>query len=327
MGLNPTVNKFNPAYLLVSVLRSVATLESNGLLSWLRVSPSHRNSVFTALLSLALCAGCSSARPPTDAAFAAPISVTETKGRYYARSSNQADMSENAAGESREPAVGDYVLGPGDSLTVYIQRVPEGNFDVTVRPDGFISLPVVDEVRVAGLTPVELDDRLTELFSSRFVDPELTVIVRSLRQPMVYVMGKVAAPGPVLYAEASSAAEAIARAGDVLPVGDVSNVSVIRLGDDGVIRTLALKTADNKDVFSYQAGPYMVLAATQLEPEDILFVPERGFVRLGADLQQIFAPVTAVGGAISTVLSPWLLWEILQDLVNNRSTGVGVNVP
>jgi polysaccharide export outer membrane protein len=276
------------------------------------------------LALIAVLTGCVTSKVPTSEGFEAPPAVTQLKDRYAPGTGSAAVDSSPVNLE--ESAAGRYRLGPGDQLTVVIQRVPGATYDVAVRPDGFISLPVVDEVRAAGLTPAQLDEHLTELFSDRFVDPELSVIVRALRQPMVYVLGKVRSPGAVPHSQASSAAEAVSRAGDVLPIADVSNVAIIRLGDDGVIRSLPLKTAANDGVFSFQAGPYMVLAATQLEPEDIVFVPERGFARLGTDLQQLFSPVTAVSGAISSLLNPWLLWEILDDLTSDGDTGFGVNI-
>ena len=276
-----------------------------------------------AISIVSLLSGCVTSSAPTGETFVAPQAVSQIKERYAALNGSRAG---SAVTGSNVREAGAYMLGPGDSLTIFLQRVPGGSYDVVVRPDGYISLPIIDEVRVAGLTPAQLDEQLTDLYAERFVEPELSVIVRALREPMIYVMGRVSRPGPISFNQASSAAEAIARAGDIMPLADVNNVTIIRLGDDGVIRSLALKTDANNTAFDSQAGPYMVLAATQLEPEDIVFVPEREISRLGTDLQQALTPITSVGGTISNVLSPWLLWELLKDLTGNGATGVGVTI-
>ena len=65
----------------------------------------------------------------------------------------------------------EYVLVPGDQVEILIRRVPEVSRKVTIRSDGFISLSMLDEVSAAGLTPRELDAKLTGLFSARVVDP------------------------------------------------------------------------------------------------------------------------------------------------------------
>lgn len=279
-----------------------------------------------AICLIPLLSGCVSSSVPTDEYLVAPELVTKVKGKYKPLQVTSATEIEETFEDAGKRETGNYILGPGDSLTVVIQRVPNGSYDVAVRPDGYISLPIVDEVKVAGLTPAQLDDHLTTLFSRRFVDPDLSVVVRSLRQPVVYVLGKVSRPGPILYHEASSAAEAIARAGDMLPNADVMQVTIIRLGDDGVMRPMTLNLDDNDGVFRYQAGPYMVLAVTQLEPEDIIFVPEQGMSRLGASLEQLFRPVNAVGGAVGSVLGPWLQWEILEEL-RDDDRGTDFSVP
>ena len=278
------------------------------------------------ILFLPLFFGCSTSNLPVGESFVAPDSLTRVKGKYKPIQATYGPRGVQSSDNTGKRETGSYVLGPGDSMTVVIQRVPNGSYDVAVRPDGYISLPIVDEVKVAGLTPAELDDHLTKLFSQRFVNPDLSVVVRTLRQPVVYVLGKVAKPGPILFHEASSAAEAIARAGDMLPNADVKKVMVIRLDEDGIIRPMALHSENNNEVFRYQAGPYMALAATQLEPEDIIFVPENGMSRLGGNLEQLFRPVTAIGGAASSVLSPWLQWEVLEELRDNDSD-TGISVP
>ena len=82
-----------------------------------------------------------------------------------------------------------YIILPGDQLDIKFFYNPELNESVTVRPDGKISLQLVDEVQAAGLQPAELDARLTEAYSLELKKPLVTVIVRSFKGQRIYVGG------------------------------------------------------------------------------------------------------------------------------------------
>jgi len=86
-------------------------------------------------------------------------------------------------------------LGPGDTVNIRFRYWPELDETQTVRPDGKISLQIVDDIDVAGLTPGELDQKLTEMYAQHLKDPEITVIVRSYVSQRVYVGGEVRTPG------------------------------------------------------------------------------------------------------------------------------------
>jgi protein involved in polysaccharide export with SLBB domain len=291
---------------------------------------------------LVLLGGCAVPWVPRGAEVAAPNAVAEVKHRYRSGSDpeDRGDAEVETVGSAAPRAYtpdgerdlepgdrrrgGGYLLGPGDGLTIVIQRLPDANYDVVVRPDGYISLPIVDEVQAAGLTAQQLDERLTSLYGGRLVEPDLSVIVTSLREPMVYVLGKVARPGPIPYRQASSAAEALARAGDMLPTADQRSVTVIRLDEDGMIRPLTIKQPLEGKAGRYQVEPYMALAAMRLEPEDVLFVPERGMVRFGIAIEELVKPLSAASAGAVAVLNPWLLIKIIEDLGTNNGTNVPI---
>jgi protein involved in polysaccharide export with SLBB domain len=89
----------------------------------------------------------------------------------------------------------DYVIGEGDILKVSVWRNPELSLDsVVVRPDGKISVALVDDVQAAGLTPLELKEVLTERLGEYVTALQVTVIVVQIRSKLVYVMGEVALP-------------------------------------------------------------------------------------------------------------------------------------
>lgn len=83
----------------------------------------------------------------------------------------------------------DYVIYPGDKLEIKFFYNPELNDTVQVRPDGKISLQLVDDVKAAGMTTTELDKELTEKYSMEFINPTISVIVRSFTGEKIYVGG------------------------------------------------------------------------------------------------------------------------------------------
>jgi len=167
----------------------------------------------------------------------------------------------------------EYVLWPGDQLEVSVRRAPEVSRTVVIRSDGNITLPIVQDVKAAGLTPHQLTDALTALLSKRLIEPEVTVIPIQVRQPMVYVLGdvNVAAGTAVPFRDAPTAAQAIAMAGGLRRSGDARYVSIIRLSEDGYLRAIPVQ-----DSAGGQPGPLMALRAALLMPDDIVFVPENG---------------------------------------------------
>lgn len=165
----------------------------------------------------------------------------------------------------------EYVLVPGDKIEVAVWRVPEVSRTLVVRLDGKISLPSLQDVQAAGLSIPELTERLTQRLSKRLVDPNVTVIAIETREPMVYALGEVKQQMAIPLRFASTAIAAIARAGGAKRSSQLSETSIIRLHDDGVLRAIQIaKIGDN------QPDPYMILSVTHLQSGDIIFIPESG---------------------------------------------------
>jgi len=102
-----------------------------------------------------------------------------------------------------QPGSSEYVIGSGDTLSVFVYQSPElSEGGVAVRPDGRISIPLVQDIRAAGLTPPELAKRI-ELRLKKYVkDPNVTVIVRSFVGPFdrqIRVIGQATAPEAIPY--------------------------------------------------------------------------------------------------------------------------------
>lgn len=177
----------------------------------------------------------------------------------------------------------EYVLFPGDQVEVMVWRNAEVSRTVTIRPDGFISLPLLQDVQASGLTPKELAQNVAKSYSGRLLNPEVTVIPTQMRQPTIYVLGDVRNPGGFPARNALTAAQAVALAGGVLRSGGESDATLIRLAEDGYLEAIPVGSGSS---FT-QAGPFVSLSAVMLKPDDILFIPETGraqFVRALTDL-------------------------------------------
>jgi len=89
----------------------------------------------------------------------------------------------------------DYKIGPQDVLTITVWKEPDVSREVPVRPDGKISLPLLNDVEAAGLTPMQLANSLTESLKKFISSPQVTVIVKEINSRRVYVIGEVVRAG------------------------------------------------------------------------------------------------------------------------------------
>lgn len=89
-----------------------------------------------------------------------------------------------------------YRIGVEDELQISVWREPEISMPVQVRPDGMITLPLINDVNVVGLTTKELQNTLTEKLGPFVNEPQVTVIVRNIKSRKVFLVGQVTHPGP-----------------------------------------------------------------------------------------------------------------------------------
>lgn len=180
----------------------------------------------------------------------------------------------------------EYVLVAGDQIEVSVWRSPEVSRTVVVRPDGHISLPLIQELPAAGRTPKEVAESIRVALSERLLKPEVTVIPLAVRQPSVYVLGDVRNPGTYPIRNAVTAAQALSLAGGVLRSGSENSSSIIRLSEDGFIEAISLGDTSQRN----QTDRYMSLAAMPLKPDDVIFVPETGRSQITRLLSDALVP-------------------------------------
>ena len=122
----------------------------------------------------------------------------------------------------------DYVIGADDSLSIVFWRDKDMSADVTVRPDGKVSLPLLNEVQASGLTPEQLRARVIEAASQFLEDPNATVVVREIRSRKVFITGNVAKPAAYPLVGDLNVLQLIAQAGGLQEYADAKNIVVLR---------------------------------------------------------------------------------------------------
>jgi polysaccharide export outer membrane protein len=122
----------------------------------------------------------------------------------------------------------DYTIGPDDVLAVMFWRDKDLSAEVVVRPDGKISLPLLNDIEAGGLTPEQLRERVLEQ-ARRFVeDPSASVVVKQVNSRKVFITGEVAKPGTYPLTGPTTVLQLIATAGGLKEFVDGNNIVVMR---------------------------------------------------------------------------------------------------
>lgn len=124
-----------------------------------------------------------------------------------------------------------YIIGPDDVLSVNVWKETELTRIVPVRPDGKISLPLLNDVQAAGLTPEQLGTAIREGLKKFMSDPEVTVIVTAVNSRRVYVMGEVSRPGVLPLTPGMTVLQALAGAGSFTQFANIKGIYVLRTED------------------------------------------------------------------------------------------------
>jgi polysaccharide export outer membrane protein len=126
-----------------------------------------------------------------------------------------------------------YRIGPADRLQVRVWKNPELTIEAPVRPDGLISVPLLDDVAAAGLTAEEMKEILTQEYSEYISNPEVSVVVVQTGSRRVSVIGEVQRPGPIPLVTDLRMLEALSAAGGFSTFANRRAVQLIRyVGDE-----------------------------------------------------------------------------------------------
>ena len=122
-----------------------------------------------------------------------------------------------------------YIIGPEDVLDINVWKEPDMTRVVPVRPDGKISLPLINDVQAAGSTPQQLATAVTGKLRKFLTEPQVTVIVTAINSQRVFVVGEVLRAGAFPLIPGMTVLQALASAGGFTTFADVKKIHVMRL--------------------------------------------------------------------------------------------------
>lgn len=159
----------------------------------------------------------------------------------------------------------DYVIGPEDVLGVLFWRDTEMSGDVTVRPDGKVTLPLIGEIMAAGLKPDALRDQVHKAAEKYLSDPNVTIVVRQINSRKVFITGEVTTPGAYPLVAPRTVMQIIALAGGLTEYADAKSITVMRT-QNGASKSFKF---NYKDVSRGKGLEQNIL----LQPGDTIVVP------------------------------------------------------
>jgi polysaccharide biosynthesis/export protein len=159
----------------------------------------------------------------------------------------------------------DYVIGPDDVLTIVFWREQDLSSEVAVRPDGKISLPLLNEIQASGLTPEQLRAALTQAANRYVEDPAVTVVVKAINSRKVFITGQVAKPGPYPLSGPTTVLQLIATAGGVQEYAKAERIVVMRT-ENG-------RTVSHKFNYKQVSQGKNLQQNLELKPGDTIVVP------------------------------------------------------
>jgi len=121
-----------------------------------------------------------------------------------------------------------YVIGSDDQLSIVFWREKDLSTDTTVRPDGKISIPLLNDVEATGLTPEQLRARIFEAAGKFVEDPTVTVVVKQINSRKVFITGQVPKPGPYYLGAPTTVLQLLAMAGGINEYADSEHIAILR---------------------------------------------------------------------------------------------------
>jgi polysaccharide biosynthesis/export protein len=152
--------------------------------------------------------------------------TTAAPGQVPARTATPPPVAVAAAPGVNLPP--EYTVGADDVLSIVFWRDKELTADVTVRPDGKISLPLLNDVQASGFTPAQLKDRIVEESKKYVEDPNVTVVVKQINSRKVFITGEVRKPGPYPLTAPTTVLQMLSIAGGLGDYAKSEEIMVVR---------------------------------------------------------------------------------------------------
>jgi polysaccharide export outer membrane protein len=160
-------------------------------------------------------------------AIAAPVraQVSANSADTPSSEKNQNAAPTRPVAATKDPS---YVIGPQDVLDIDVWKEKELTRTVEVRPDGRISLPLLNDIQASGLTPMQLAANITDGLKKFITDPQVTVIVTVINSQRVYILGEVTKPGAYPLLPGMNVLQALSAAGGFTMFANTKKIYVLR---------------------------------------------------------------------------------------------------
>lgn len=132
-----------------------------------------------------------------------------------------------------------YVIGAGDVLSINVWKEPSLTGTVKVRPDGFVTVPLVNEIQVVGMTTAQLRKVLEDKYKEFTIDPFVTIRLEGIASSEVFLVGQVSKPGALPLNGNETLLQILTRAGGLSVFADRSNIRVVRREGDKITEYIA----------------------------------------------------------------------------------------
>jgi polysaccharide export outer membrane protein len=130
----------------------------------------------------------------------------------------------------------EFVIGPEDVLSIVVWHEPDLTTKATVRPDGKIGLPLLNDIQASNLTPKQLQERITEGLQAFMADPQVSVIVQEIHSQIVFITGAIGKPGAYPLGRPMTVMELLVRAGGLAEFAKGEDIQVLRKEADKLHR-------------------------------------------------------------------------------------------
>ena len=170
------------------------------------------------------------------AALPAQTATAELKTPEAAATAKPAEPPAAADTTTRTVAPPEYIVGEADVLRVNVWKEPEVSQTVVVRTDGNISLPFINDVKVSGMTPLQIQNTVAEKLKGFLNNPQVTVTVTEIRSKRAFITGEVIRPGGYSLNAQTSVLQLIAQAGGFTPFAKRDSILVLRTENGKPVR-------------------------------------------------------------------------------------------
>jgi polysaccharide export outer membrane protein len=147
-----------------------------------------------------------------------------------------APLNDGRSPEPQKELSRDFTIGPGDVLSITVWHEPDLTNKVTVRPDGKISMPLLNDLQASDLTPKELQQQITEALKNFVSGPQVSVIVQEIHSQTVYITGSVARPGAYPLGRPLTVMELLVLAGGLSESAKAEEIQILRREADKLHR-------------------------------------------------------------------------------------------